>query len=63
MNASPQSSEAKNPKTGMTQNHWTGTDTASNHRLEFSGIVVWRIANRRIVERWAYLESPHSVRG
>ena len=47
----------------VVRNHWTGTDTASNQRLEFSGIVIWRIANRRIVERWAYLESPHSVRG
>jgi predicted SnoaL-like aldol condensation-catalyzing enzyme len=47
----------------VVRNHWTGTGTASNQRLEFSGIVIWRIANRRIVERWAYLESPHSVRG
>jgi predicted SnoaL-like aldol condensation-catalyzing enzyme len=47
----------------VVRNHWTGTDTASNQRLEFSGIVVWRIANRQIVERWAYLESPHPVRG
>ncbi len=45
------------------RNHWTGTDAASKQRLEFSGIVIWRIANRQIVERWAYLESPHPVRG
>lgn len=45
------------------RNHWTGTDAASEQRLEFSGIVIWRIANRQIVERWAYLESPHPVRG
>ena len=45
-------------------NHWTGTDAASKQRLEFFGIVIWRIANRRIVERWAYLESPgRPVRG
>ena len=44
------------------RNHWTGTDSASNQRLEFSGIVIWRIANRQIVERWAYLESPHPAR-
>ncbi len=45
------------------RNHWTGTDAASTQRLEFSGVVIWRIANRQIVERWAYLESPHPVRG
>src|SRR5713101_5089945 len=43
-------------------NHWTGSDAASKQRLEFSGIVIWRIANRQLVERWAYLESPHPVR-
>jgi predicted SnoaL-like aldol condensation-catalyzing enzyme len=46
----------------VVRNHWTGTDAASQQRLEFSGIVIWRIANRRIVERWAYLESPRPVR-
>jgi predicted SnoaL-like aldol condensation-catalyzing enzyme len=45
----------------MVRNHWTGRDAASKQRLEFSGIVIWRIANRQIVERWAYLESPHQV--
>ena len=47
----------------VVRNHWTGTDATSKDRLEFSGIVIWRIANRRIVERWAYLENPHPVRG
>jgi predicted SnoaL-like aldol condensation-catalyzing enzyme len=47
----------------VVRNRWTGTDVASKQRLEFSGIVIWRIANRQIVERWAYLESPHPVRG
>jgi len=47
----------------VVRNHWTGTDAASGQRLEFSGIVIWRIANRQIVERWAYLESPHPLRG
>ncbi len=46
----------------VVRNHWTGTDAASNQRLEFSGILIWRIANRQIVERWAYLETPHPVR-
>ncbi len=35
------------------RNRWMGTDAASQQRLEFSGIVIWRIANRQIVERWA----------
>jgi SnoaL-like polyketide cyclase len=42
--------------------HWTGTDAASKQRLEFSGIVIWRIAKRQIADRWAYLESPHPAR-
>jgi predicted SnoaL-like aldol condensation-catalyzing enzyme len=47
----------------VVRNHWIGTDTASKQRLEFSGIVIWRIANRQIMERWAYLETPHPARG
>jgi predicted SnoaL-like aldol condensation-catalyzing enzyme len=43
----------------VVRNHGRGTDAASKHRLELSGIVIWRIANRQIVERWAYLESPY----
>ncbi len=46
----------------VVRNHWTGTDAASKQRLEFSGIVIWRIANRQVVERWAYLESPRPAR-
>jgi predicted SnoaL-like aldol condensation-catalyzing enzyme len=46
----------------VVRNRWTGTDAASKQRLEFSGIVIWRIANRQILERWAYLESPHPAR-
>ena len=45
----------------VVRNHWTGTDVVSKQRLEFSGIVIWRIAHRQIVERWAYLESPKTV--
>ncbi len=41
------------------RNHWTATDEQSGKRLQFRGIVIWRIANRKIVERWAYLEAPH----
>ena len=47
----------------VVRNHWTGTDAASKQRLEFSGIVIWRIANRQIAECWAHLESPHPAGG
>jgi len=47
----------------VVRNRWTGTDALSKQRLEFSGIVIWRIFNRHIVERWAYLESPRPARG
>ena len=43
------------------RNHWTATDNQNGRKLEFRGIVIWRIANRKIVERWAYLEAPHAV--
>jgi predicted SnoaL-like aldol condensation-catalyzing enzyme len=43
----------------VVRNHWTMTDGPSAHKLEFRGIVIWRIAERKIVERWAYLETPH----
>lgn len=46
----------------VVRNRWIGTDAPSNQKLEFSGIVIWRIANRQILERWAYLESPHTPR-
>src|SRR5882757_8843668 len=46
----------------VVRNHWTGTDAATKQRLEFSGIVIWRIATRQILERWAYLETPHPAR-
>jgi predicted ester cyclase len=43
----------------VVRNNWTATDPQSGKKLEFRGIVIWRIANTKIVERWAYLESPH----
>jgi predicted SnoaL-like aldol condensation-catalyzing enzyme len=43
----------------VVRNHWVGTNAATQQRLEFRGIVIWRIANRQLVERWAYLETPH----
>lgn len=46
----------------MVRNHWTGTDAATRQKLEFSGIVIWRIARRKLIERWAYLEAPHAAK-
>ena len=45
------------------RNHWTATDSQTAKKLEFRGIVIWRIADWKIVERWAYLETPHEVVG
>lgn len=45
----------------VVRNHWTATDSRTGKKLEFRGIVIWRIAARQIVERWAYLEAPHPV--
>lgn len=43
----------------VVRNHWTATDSRSGQKLEFRGIVIWRIADRQLAERWAYLEPPH----
>jgi len=43
----------------VVRNHWTGTDAKSGQKIRFKGIVIWRVENRRLVERWAYLEAPH----
>jgi predicted ester cyclase len=45
----------------VVRNHWTATDSQNGKKLEFRGIVIWRIAARKIVERWAYLEAPHAA--
>jgi predicted SnoaL-like aldol condensation-catalyzing enzyme len=45
----------------VVRNRWTAVDRAAGTGLEFRGIVIWRIAHRQIVERWAYLEAPHPI--
>jgi predicted SnoaL-like aldol condensation-catalyzing enzyme len=42
----------------VVRNRWTGTEAASAKKYEFAGIVIWRIAHRQLVERWAYLTAP-----
>jgi predicted SnoaL-like aldol condensation-catalyzing enzyme len=46
----------------VVRNHWTGTEAASGTVYEFSGIVIWRIAHRQLVERWAYLTLPQPAK-
>jgi predicted SnoaL-like aldol condensation-catalyzing enzyme len=45
----------------VVRNTWRATDPANGKKLQFAGIVIWRIAHRQLVERWAYLEAPHAV--
>ncbi len=46
----------------VVRNQWTGTEAASGTKYEFSGIVIWRIAHRQLVERWAYLTPPKAAK-
>ncbi len=39
----------------VVRNVWRATDPEIGRKIQFSGIVIWRIARRQIAERWAYL--------
>lgn len=43
----------------VVRNTWRATHPDKGVKLQFAGIVIWRIAHRQLVERWAYLEAPH----
>src|SRR5216684_6975471 len=45
----------------VVRNQRNAADSQTGKKLEFRGIVIWRIAARQIVERWAYLEAPRAV--
>lgn len=45
----------------VVRNHWTSTEAASGTKYEFSRIVIWRLAHRQLVERWAYLTPPQPL--
>ncbi|MGF6484278.1 ester cyclase [Paraburkholderia sp. JPY419] len=45
----------------MVRNTWRATDAASGQKIEFHGFVLWRFANRRIVERWATVTAPRAA--
>ena len=42
----------------MVRNRWSGTEKSTGKKIEFQGFVLWRFANRKIVERWATLTAP-----
>ena len=42
----------------MVRNVWTATESATGRKISFHGFVLWRFANRKIVERWATLTPP-----
>jgi predicted ester cyclase len=45
----------------MVRNIWRATDKAIGQKIEFQGFVLWRFANRKIVERWATITPPTPV--
>jgi len=45
----------------VVRNVWRATDRDRQQRIEFGGIVIWRIAGGKLAERWAYLDSPHQL--
>lgn len=45
----------------VVRNSWTGTEARTGQKIEFHGFVMWRFANRKIVERWATITPPTQV--
>jgi predicted SnoaL-like aldol condensation-catalyzing enzyme len=45
----------------VVRNRWQATDAKTGAAIEFSGVVIWRIAGGKLAERWAYLQAPHSI--
>ncbi len=45
----------------VVRNVWQATDRDTGKKLRFGGIVIWRVANGKLAERWAYLESPKGI--
>jgi predicted ester cyclase len=44
----------------MVRNRWTGIENDGT-RIAFEGFVLWRFADKKIVERWATITAPKSV--
>jgi predicted ester cyclase len=45
----------------VVRNTWRATDHQSGQRIEFGGIVIWRISEGKLAERWAYLQAPRPI--
>jgi len=45
----------------VVRNRWQATDGQTGEAIEFTGIVIWRIASGKLAERWAYLQAPHPI--
>ena len=45
----------------VVRNTWRATDRQAGQKIEFGGIVIWRIRDGKLAERWAYLQAPHPV--
>ena len=43
----------------MVRNVWHATDKTTGRPIEFHGFVLWRFANKKIVERWATITPPN----
>jgi hypothetical protein len=41
------------------RNTWRATNPVNGVKLQFAGIVIWRIAQRQLVGRWANSEASH----
>lgn len=46
----------------VVRNQWMGTEASTSTKYEFAGMVIWRIAHRQQVERWAYLTPPQPTK-
>jgi predicted ester cyclase len=45
----------------VVRNSWTATEAATGQKIEFHWFVLWRFANKKIVERWATITAPAPV--
>jgi predicted ester cyclase len=45
----------------MVRNSWTARDATTGQKIEFHGFVLWRFANKKIVERWGTITPPRTA--
>jgi predicted ester cyclase len=43
------------------RNVWSGTDAKTGKHMEFHGFVLWRIADGKLVERWATITAAQEL--